>query len=134
MKQQKEILKTFLQNLDLWESFENELRNSSFLENWDEVDDDMLNLLRSIRTLQNSHLCFALLCEPKLAVANQLENPDFIPELIKNDVFSLSSFRYALYHLFDDLRVEDRNYWKKVRPETSIKEIVEQTYYLQRDL
>ncbi len=133
MKTKKEILQSFLQNIGLWESFANELRISSFLENWDEVDDDLLNLLRTVRMIKESPCCFAFLCEPKLAVANQLENPDFIPELIAGDVFSPSSFRYALYHLYDDLCVEDRDCWKNVRSETSIRDIVEQAYYLQRD-
>ena len=124
-KTKKELLKFFLERLELWDLFSAELRKFHTLfgaPEWSCVDNNLKFLLGSVDLMEIDPKEFRVLCG--------LSDSDYLTRLMVNEDLGSFTFAFAIVDLcvYAGLDGEDQRVWHNIPDQASIMDIVEKVY------
>lgn len=125
MKTRKELLKSFLESLQLWDLFSAELRklHEYFgVAEWDCIDNDLRFLFNAISLLTPECGDFR--------VVSRLKDETYLEQLMNNEDLGSFTFAFAIADLceYAGLQSEDPRVWHDLPEQVSIMGIVEKVY------
>lgn len=124
-KTKKELLKFFLERLELWDLFSDELRRFHTLfgaPEWSCVDNDLKFLVGSIDLMELEPKDFRVLCG--------LEDKEYLSRLMENEDLGSFTFAFAVADLcvYAGLKDEDERVFNTIPSPASIMDIVQKVY------
>ena len=124
-KTKKELLKFFLERLELWDLFSAELRKFHTLfgaPEWSCIDNNLDFLFGSVDLME---------IDPKeFRVLARLKDKDYLTQLMVNEDLGAFTFAFAIADLcvFAGLDGEEQSVWHNIPDPASIMDIVEKVY------
>lgn len=122
MKSKKQLLKFFLEKLELWETFENQVNSHFDLPEWDNIDENLDFLFKALGLLLPE--------DSNRLIAGRLKDKTYLDQLINNEDLGQWTLVFALQELceFAGLASEDPRVWNSTSNQVSIMEYIDKVY------